>query len=77
MGSVGSGGSCARRSLRDGGSPSRLGWIFEKEAGCKGCHCCVCVWESCPSVDEGGVAAWRKGAGVSRILVRARLVMKV
>ena len=30
-----------------------VGWVLEKEAGCKGCHCCVCE-KSCPSGDEGG-----------------------
>ena len=30
-----------------------VGWIFEKEAGCKCRECCVGE-ESCPSGDEGG-----------------------
>ena len=30
-----------------------VGCVLEKEAGCKGCHCCVCE-KSCPSGDEGG-----------------------
>ena len=30
-----------------------VGWVLEKEAGCKGSHCCVCE-KSCPSGDEGG-----------------------
>ena len=62
---MGSGGSCPRRSLREG--------VLEKEAGCKGRHCCVCE-KNCPSGDEEVVAAWRKGAGVSGVLVRAKLV---
>ena len=33
------------------------GWVLEKEAGCKGSHCCVCE-KSCPSGDEG--AGWEK-----------------
>ena len=30
-----------------------VGWVLEKEAGCKGRHCCVCE-KSWPSGDEGG-----------------------
>ena len=60
LGSAGSGGSCARRSLRDcdGGLDLRKGgWLL---------HLAM----------REAVAAWRKGAGVSRVLARARLVMK-
>ena len=30
-----------------------VGWLLEKEAGCKCCHCRACE-ENCPSGDEGG-----------------------
>ena len=53
-----------------------VGWIFEKEAGCK-CRECSVGEESCLYLEmREAVAAWRKGAGVSRALARARLAMK-
>ena len=53
-----------------------VGWVLEKEAGCKGRPCCVCEKIAFHVEMREVVAAWRKGAGVSRVLVRARLVMK-
>ena len=37
-----------------------VGWIFEKEAGCKCRECCVGE-ESCPSGDEGGGSRLAQG----------------
>ena len=51
LGSAGSGGGCAKRSLI-AIEIMMVGWIFEREAGCKCRECCVGE-ESCPSGDEG------------------------
>ena len=49
-----------------------VGWVNEKEAGCKGRHCCVCE-KSWPSGDEGGGSCMAQRCRVFRVLVRARL----
>ena len=78
LGCVGSGGSCARRSLRDGGSPSRLWWWVgsSKRRLAAKAVIAACVRKAVHLEMREVAAAWRKGAGVSRVLVRARLVMK-
>ena len=45
---MGSGGSLRKEVMEGWGM---VGWVLEKEAGCEGCHCCVCE-KSCPSGPE-------------------------